>query len=101
LKVLVTGATGFLGTHLVAKLVKEGHRVRALARTAPAQKLPEVEYVQADLSNRDAVRAALEGVEAIFHLAGLVSFKPEDGRKMYALHVDCTRELLKDIHSAA
>jgi dihydroflavonol-4-reductase len=99
LKVLVTGATGFLGTHLVERLVKEGHRVRALARTAPQKKLPEVEYVNADLADRGAVRAALEGVEAIYHLAGLVSFKPEDGRKMYALHVDCTRELLKDVHA--
>lgn len=99
MNILVTGATGFLGTHLVERLVKEGHRVRALARTAPVKELPEVEYVQADLSNRGAVRASLEGVEAIYHLAGLVSFKPADGRKMYALHVDCTRELLKDVHA--
>lgn len=99
MNILVTGATGFLGTHLVERLAKEGHRVRALARTAPVQQLPGVEYVQADLGNRGAVRASLEGVEAIYHLAGLVSFKPADGRKMYALHVDCTRELLKDVHA--
>jgi dihydroflavonol-4-reductase len=106
-KILVTGATGFLGTHLVERLVKEGHHVRALARSAPALRTAQgekvvggkVEYIAASLSNREAVRASLEGVEAIYHLAGLVSFKPEDGRKMYELHVDCTRELLKDVHA--
>jgi dihydroflavonol-4-reductase len=55
--------------------------------------------VQADLQNREAVRDALKGVEAIYHLAGLVSFKNEDGRKMYELHVDCTRELLRDVRT--
>lgn len=103
MRVLVTGATGFLGTHLVERLVKAGHRVRALARTAPTSARPagpgEVEYVAASLEDRGQVRAALDGVEAIYHLAGLVSFKPDDGRKMYALHVDCTRELLKDVQA--
>jgi dihydroflavonol-4-reductase len=105
-RILVTGATGFLGTHLVERLAKAGHQVRALARTAkPADSglgsrvSGLIEYVRADLKDRAAVRAALEGVEAIYHLAGLVSFKPEDGRKMYELHVDATRELLKDVHA--
>lgn len=101
MKILVTGATGFLGSHLLPMLRAQGHQVRALARS----KLPAsfttgenpIEFVQADLSNREAVRAALVGVEAVYHLAGLVSFKNADGRKMYELHVDCTRELLKDI----
>lgn len=105
MKVLVTGATGFLGTHLVERLAKAGHRVRALSRTAAPLLTMQgaagsaVEYVKADLNDREAVRKALDGVEAIYHLAGLVSFKPEDGRKMYALHVDCTRELLRDVHA--
>jgi dihydroflavonol-4-reductase len=56
-----------------------------------------VEFVKGDLKDRDAVRKALLGVEAVYHLAGFVSFKEKDGRAMYDLHVDCTRELLKDI----
>jgi dihydroflavonol-4-reductase len=100
-KILVTGATGFLGSHLVPLLRAEGHDVRALARSKPPASWSvgphPVEFVQADLANREAVRKSLDGVEAIYHLAGLVSFKNADGRKMYELHVDCTRELLRDV----
>jgi dihydroflavonol-4-reductase len=102
MKILVTGGTGFLGTHLVPLLCANGHQVRLVARSEkPAQfeTLSSLEYLRGDLSDRALVRQALAGVEAVFHLAGLVSFKPEDGPKMYALHVDCTRELLKDIHA--
>lgn len=99
MKVLVTGGTGFLGAHLVPRLVEAGHAVRLLGRSAPARLPSGVEFVQGDLKDRRAVRGALEGVEAIYHLAGLVSFKPQDGRKMYELHVDCTRELLRDVRA--
>jgi dihydroflavonol-4-reductase len=94
-KLLVTGGTGFLGAHLVPKLAAAGHQVRVLARAATGPAQPGVEYVVGDLKNADSVKKALVGVEAIYHLAGLVSFRPEDGRKMFELHVDCTRELLR------
>ncbi len=97
MKILVTGGTGFLGSHLVPKLVAAGHHVRVIGRSKPPAAWSKVEFVQADLHDREAVRKALTGVEALYHLAGLVSFKNEDGRRMYELHVDATRELLKDV----
>jgi dihydroflavonol-4-reductase len=101
MKILVTGGTGFLGSHLVPLLQNAGHQVRVIGRSAaPLEWFSHensVEYVQSDLNNREAVRGALVGCEIVFHLAGLVSFKNADGRKMYSLHVDCTRELLRDI----
>ena len=103
MNILVTGGTGFLGTHLVPLLRAQGHALTLISRTKPpaAWSLGEhpVRHVQADLKDREAVRDSLRGVEAIYHLAGLVSFKNEDGRKMYELHVDCTRELLKDVQA--
>jgi dihydroflavonol-4-reductase len=99
-RLLVTGGTGFLGAHLVPRLQAAGHQVRLISRARPAA-LPEgAEHLPGDLKDREAVRRALGGVEAVYHLAGLVSFDPKDGRKMYELHVDCTRELLRDCKAA-
>ncbi|MBN1208080.1 MAG: NAD-dependent epimerase/dehydratase family protein [Myxococcaceae bacterium] len=101
MKLLVTGGTGFLGIHLVPKLLEAGHEVRLIGRTRPsAPGLARAEFVQGDLKDREAVRRALEGVEAVYHLAGLVSFQDKDARRMYELHVDATRELVRDVREA-
>lgn len=100
MRILVTGATGFLGSHLVPRLLERGHEVRAIARSAPGPSLARAQFIRSGLEDRDVVRRALEGVEAVYHLAGLVSFDPKDGRRMYQLHVDRTRELLEDVRAA-
>ncbi|MCS7285984.1 MAG: NAD-dependent epimerase/dehydratase family protein [Anaerolineae bacterium] len=76
MKVLVTGATGFIGSHLVEKLLAEGYEVRGMT-TSPtrAQKLKEkgVEPFLGDLRNYDAVREATRGVSLVFHLGAILS----------------------------
>lgn len=103
MNILITGGTGFLGTHLVPLLRAQGHALTLISRSRPPAAWLDgdnaVRHVQADLKDREAVRAALKGIDALYHLAGLVSFKNEDGRKMYELHVDCTRELLRDVRA--
>jgi|GEM_PF-81451 len=91
---LVTGGTGFLGSHLVRLLVSEGERVRVLTTGAPAW-LAEagVEAVEGSVTSPVDVARAVEGVEVIYHLAGRVSRQPEDAHEMYRLHVDGTRLL--------
>ncbi|MFZ5443827.1 MAG: NAD-dependent epimerase/dehydratase family protein [Myxococcota bacterium] len=103
MNILLTGGTGFLGTHLVPLLRAQGHALTLISRSKPPAAWltgeRPVRHVQADLKDREAVREALKGIEALYHLAGLVSFRNEDGRKMYELHVDCTRELLRDVRA--
>lgn len=103
MNILITGGTGFLGAHLVPLLRAQGHSLSLISRSVPPKAWCDganpIRHVKADLKDREAVREALKGVEAIYHLAGLVSFRNEDGRKMYELHVDCTRELLRDVRT--
>lgn len=71
---LVTGASGFVGGHLVSRLAAEGWRVRALVRpTSHTQALRQlgVELHSGDLADAASVRAAVQGTEVVFHLAAL------------------------------
>ncbi len=95
MKVLVTGATGFLGRHLLDLLLERGDDVRAFQRSYDPQ-LEElgIEIVEGDLTDREDVRRALDGVDAVYHLAGRVERDPARAHEMYALHVEGTRHLL-------
>jgi len=95
MRILVTGGTGFLGPPVVEKLVAGGDTVRLISRSAGSS-LRGVEHLRGDLRELDSVRAALQDVDVLYHLAGLVSFDPTDGRAMYELHVECTRQLLHE-----
>ena len=98
-KILVTGGTGFLGSHLVSGLARSSrgpaHDVRVLVQSTPPAWLRElgVEIVAGSVTKPDDVARALDGVDRVYHLAGMVSHKPSDGHKMYAVHVDGTRVL--------
>jgi len=98
---LVTGATGFLGEHLCRVLVEQGHTVRGLARSRSGV-LAElgVEHVRGDVLDGPELDRALEGVRAVFHLAGAVSRDPEDAQRMMRLHVDGTRRVLERMAAA-
>ncbi len=70
-RVLVTGGTGFIGQHLVATLAAQGRQVRVLDLRPPGHALPDVQYVEGSVLDPDAVDDALNGVEQVYHLAGL------------------------------
>lgn len=92
-KYLVTGATGFLGRHLVRTLLDEGHAVVALVRRKGADLPGGVTQVEGDILDQASIEAALAGCEGVFHCAGKVSRKPEDAETLYKLHVEGTKNV--------
>src|SRR4051812_28014795 len=88
---LGTGATGFLGAHLLRELAAGGEvsSVRALVQSAPPPWLEAlgVEIVAGSVTDAAAVQRALDGVQRVYHLAGLVSHKPADAHRMHEIHV--------------
>lgn len=69
---LITGANGFLGAHLARRLVERGDRVRCFVRGEPsALKGLDVEIAQGDVTLRDTLDPAMEGIDTVVHLAGI------------------------------
>ncbi len=93
---LVTGATGFLGKHLIKQL-KEAEgigRLRLLCRgPSPWDADPAVEVVRGDIASREDVLRATGGVSEIYHLAGVVSRNPKDKWVLYRTHIEGTRNI--------
>ena len=70
-RILVTGGNGFIGKHLVSALVAQEREVRVLDLQPPFRALPKVEHVRGSVLDRDLVQRAMEGVDEVYHLAGL------------------------------
>jgi UDP-glucose 4-epimerase len=77
--VLVTGASGFLGSHLTRRLVAAGAQVHAVSRIARRSDLPGMRWWQCDMEDVEAVRGLLKETkpEVIYHLSGMVNGAPE------------------------
>ncbi|MBI4454690.1 MAG: NAD-dependent epimerase/dehydratase family protein [Acidobacteria bacterium] len=99
-KFLVTGASGFLGTHLVEVLRKKFEHqgnsgsVRILIRGKnPWEGDPTVEAVYGDVLDRAAVERAIRGVSGVFHLAGFVTRNPAQAERLFQTHIEGTRNV--------
>src|SRR4029078_3512623 len=99
---LITGGTGFLGSHLVRQLVEEGARdLRDMATSLPDWWVDlGVETFSGSITAPEDVKRAVEGITEVYHLAGKVSRERKDAREMYEVHVEGTR-LLCDAAKAA
>ena len=97
-RVCVTGGTGFLGYQLVHQLLAEKARVRVVALPPPSSHplhlLPEVETAYGDIRDAALVRRAVADCDVVFHTAGLVAVWGPALKRMYAVHVEGTRNVL-------
>jgi nucleoside-diphosphate-sugar epimerase len=94
MKLLLTGATGRVGSRLLPRLVAQGHDVRAVARSGVAAervKAADAEPVLADLLDPDGYRAALGGRDAVVHLAAVL--RSTDDHEIRQANLEATRRL--------
>jgi len=98
MKIFITGATGFIGTHLVRRLAQTEHRMRCLVRTpAKARLLKElgVEMTIGDVRDKNCVREGMQGCDSVIHVAGLYSWWEKDKKVYRDIHVTGTRNVME------
>ena len=108
--ILITGATGLLGSHLTAALLIQGKKVRALYRnkskientkqilsyyTNEVEKyFSQIEWYEADVTDYFSLQIAFTGVTEVYHCAGLVSFDEQDNKLLYAINAEGTAHVI-------
>jgi len=94
-KAFVTGATGFIGSHLVDELLKKNYEIKCLVRKSSSTKWLDgkaVEYVHGDLFSHDALELVLKDIDYVYHVGGVTFAKKKE--EFYRGNVDATKSLL-------
>ena len=99
MRVLVTGASGFLGSHIAEQLYAGGHTVRLLLRKTSSRKFLEFPFEEAigDVTDPGSLEAASERVDAVVHAAGLVKARSES--EFAEVNAEGTKNLVKAVEA--
>jgi len=102
MNVFVTGATGFVGSHILQALREKGHGIIALVRPGSEKKLPFADglrIVHGDMDDND-LGAKMAGADAVIHLIGIIREFPARGITFEKLHYEATRRVAKAARAA-
>lgn len=94
-QVFLTGASGFIGSHVASLLVQTGAHVRAFARSTKGRSNRAIDWVEGDLLFRDSIDAGIKDCRYVFHVAGDYRFWARDPREIFANNVQGTINLLE------
>jgi dihydroflavonol-4-reductase len=108
--ILVTGGTGLVGSHLLLELLGKGERIRATKRSTsetekvlkvfsyyiedPQEYYSRIEWVNADLTDYQAISEAMQGVDYVYHCAAFVSLLPSDKKKILRENIEGTANII-------
>src|SRR5215208_5862602 len=98
-KTLVTGATGFIGSHVARLLLERGDELRLAVEEGSDDQLIrdlDAERVAFDVLDRRSVRRALKGVAKVFHAAGVTSVRRADRERLFEVNVGGTKTVLEE-----
>lgn len=104
MQVAITGASGLLGANLAILLLQQGARVRCTRRgTSAVQHLSQfpIEWVSADLDDREGLRAAFSGCDLVFHCAAAISYRRQPTPDITRTNVDGTRNVIAALRAAS
>jgi len=105
---LVTGATGMLGTHVMLELLSRGQAVRALYRTEESREMvkrifsfyqsgnlySQIQWTQGDVLDIPSLYEAIQGCDAVYHSAAVVSYHRKDRNQMYTINIEGTANVV-------
>jgi dihydroflavonol-4-reductase len=97
--ILVTGATGLVGSYLLQALLQKGETVRAIYR-GEKPSIENVDWVKTDLLDVLGLEAAMKGVVQVYHCAAVVSFNPQKRQMMHKINIEGTANVVNEALSA-
>lgn len=102
--ILITGATGYIGSLLTIKLAEAGEDIRILCRSNPA--IPEfqrdnIRIVKGDITDRESLKKAMDGIQQVYHMAAYARLWAKDPSIFHTINVEGTRNVMEAANSAA
>ncbi len=103
MKILITGATGYIGHPLAIKLASSGHQVHILVRNLQSNNIPfhpNIRVFQGDITNRASIKPAIKDCKQVFHVAAYVKLSSKNSELFYKINVTGTENMLIESQEA-